>query len=104
MVVLTRKRSVSCAEADIVEPSNSDERSTRRSVLRRARREDSEHDRRDREEQTVGKVSTDHRPPAAHLVNAHNTDHLRDQRQDRRYALVLERVVGVDAHISVDSR
>jgi hypothetical protein len=97
-MLLTRKRSVSSAETDVVKPSDSDESPARRGIRSRARREDSQHDGRDREEQAVGKVSTDHRPPASDLVNAHYTNHLRDQCQDRRDSLVFQRVVGVNTH------
>ena len=97
-MLLTRKRPVRRTEADVVKPSNSDEPPTRRRIRSRTRREDSQHDRRDREEQAIGQVPTDHRPPASDFVDTHNADHLRDQRQDRGDSLVFERVVGVYTH------
>jgi len=102
-MLLTRKRPVGRAETDVIKPSNSDESPTRRRIRSRTRREDGQHDCRDREEQAIGQVSADHRPSAADFVNAHNTDHLRDQCQDRRDSLVFERVVGVYTHGRVDS-
>jgi hypothetical protein len=77
-MLLTRKRSIGRTETDIVKPSDSDETPTRRRIRSRTRREDGQHDRRNREEQAISQVPTDHRPPASDFVNAHDADHLRD--------------------------
>ena len=98
-MILTRKWSVGSAETDVVKPSHDDKSPACRRVLRGARREESQHDRRDGEEQTVSQVAANHRPPASDFVDARNAHHLRDQRQDRRYALIFERIVGSYTHI-----
>jgi hypothetical protein len=102
-MLLTRKRSVGRAETDVVKPSNSDEAPACRCVRSRTRREDSQHDGRDGEEQAISQIAADHRPPASHFVDAHNADHLRDQCQDGRDSLVFERVIGVNTHGRVNS-
>jgi hypothetical protein len=99
---LTRKRPIRRRKTNIVQPSHRNERPTRRRILRGTRREASKHDRGDREEQAVGQIAADHRPPAADLVDEQDTAHLRYQSQHGGNTLVLQRVVGFDAHVGED--
>lgn len=102
-VPLTRQWTIGCREADVVKPSHGNESPAGRGIACRSRRENGKHDSRDGEEQAVGQVTTDHRPPTTDLVDEQDTTHLRDQGKNGRNSLVLERAVGVDAHLREDS-
>lgn len=100
---LTRKRPIRRRETDVIKPSHSNKRPTRRYILRSTRWEPCKHDSGNREEQAIGKIAADHRPPATDLVDEQDTAQLRDQSQYRRDTLVLQRVVRLDAHVREDS-
>lgn len=103
-IQLTRKRSISGREADVVHPGHGNESPAGGRIVGRARRELREHDSGDREEQAVGQVSADHRPSATNLVDEQNAAHLGNQCQHGGNTLVLERVVGADADLREDGR
>jgi hypothetical protein len=98
----TGEGTVGRGEADVIEPGYSDEGPGGGGVSGGAGREDGEHYGGDGEEEAVGEVAADHGPSTADFVDGGDADHLSDEGEDRGYALILEGVFFVDAHLVED--